>query len=66
MRLPEQGLTDKSDATRQASLVIVLGAQRIAEIVEVLLKFRYVGHCYNAMKEQLLSTQELRFAFFSL
>ena len=63
MRLQEQDLTDKLDATTQASVVTVL---RVAEIMEVLLKFRYVGPCYNAMKEQLLSARELRFAFLSL
>ena len=62
----EQGLSDKLDTTTQASVVTVLGAQRVGEIMEVLLKFRYVGPCYNAMKEQLLSARELRFAFLSL
>ena len=37
MRLQEKGLTDKLDTTTQASVVTVLGAQRVAEIMEVLL-----------------------------
>ena len=51
-----------TDATMQASVVTVLGLQKVTQMTEVLLYFRYVGLCYNAMKDQLLSAPELRYA----